>query len=124
MTGTGKTAATTSFFSINCLSLDPSSPKRKELENYGAKIVEHKPSRAREMANTFKQTGADTICIIPPAHTSKMDITKELIEASKQANIPNVCLISSAGCALADEKKQPRLREFIDIEQNGHVYKG
>ena len=46
-----------------------------------------------------------------------MDTTKELAEASKQANVFNVCLIISAGCDLADETRQPRLREFIDIEQ-------
>lgn len=69
------------------------------------------------MGQTLKQTGADAICIIPPAHVSKLDITKELVEASKLANVPNVCLISAAGCDLADEKRQPRLREFVGIEQ-------
>jgi hypothetical protein len=103
--------------SITGLSLNPSSPKCKELQKLGAKIVEHKPGRVREMAQTLKQTGADAICIIPPANQSKMDITKELVEASKQASILNVCLISSAGCDLADEKRQSRLREFIEIEQ-------
>jgi len=31
--------------------------------------------------------------------------------------VPNICLVSSAGADMADAKKQPRLREFIDIEQ-------
>jgi hypothetical protein len=96
---------------------EPLLPKIRRLQKLGAKIVEHKPERVREMAQTLKQTGADAICIIPPANHSKMDITKELVEASKQANILNVCLISSAGCDLADEKRQPKLREFIEIEQ-------
>ncbi len=48
----------------------------------------------------------------------------ELVEASKRANVPNVCLIGSAGCDLADEKKQPRLREFVTIEQMVLASKG
>jgi hypothetical protein len=110
--------------SITGLTLNPSSPKCKELQKFGAKIVEHKPGRVREMAQTLKQTGADAIYIIPPANPSKMGIRKELVEASKQANTPNVCLISSAGCDLANEKKQPRLREFIEIEQMAMSTKG
>jgi hypothetical protein len=53
-----------------------------------------------------------------------MNIMKELVEASKQANVPNMCLISSAEHDLADEKRQPRLREFIDIEQMVMSMKG
>lgn len=41
----------------------------------------------------------------------------ELVAASKKAEVPNICLVSSAGADMADAKKQPRLREFIDIEQ-------
>jgi hypothetical protein len=113
-----------SFSSITGLTLYPSSPKCADLKAAGAKIVEHKPGRVKEMANTLKQTGADAICIIPPAHESKMDITRELVEASKQANVSNVCLISSAGSDLADEKRQPRLREFVEIEQMVMAAKG
>jgi nucleoside-diphosphate-sugar epimerase len=42
------------------------------------------------------------ICLISPAHKDKFDITLELIEAAKKANVPNVCFLSSAGCDLAD----------------------
>jgi len=35
---------------------------------------------------------------------------------TKNAGIPNVVLISSAGCDMAERDAQPRLREFIDIE--------
>jgi hypothetical protein len=108
---------TKSFKSITGLALSPDSPRCGELKDQGANIIQHKPGRVKEMVNTLQQTGADTICIIPPAHRQKIDITKELIEASKQANVPNVCLISSAGCDLADAERQPRLREFINIEQ-------
>src|SRR5687767_13338830 len=64
----------------------------------------------------LKMMNCDTICVVPPAHAEKYEICVELVEAAKQVGIPNVCLISSAGCDYADPKKQPRLREFIDLE--------
>jgi len=59
----------------------------------------------------------DTICLIPPAHADKYDITVELIEAAKKAGVQNVLFISSAGCDVAESNKQPRLRQFIDLEK-------
>jgi uncharacterized protein YbjT (DUF2867 family) len=82
----------------------------------GAKVIPHKPGREREMVNTLKKAGCDTICLIPPAHKEKYDITVELINATKKAGVPNVLFISSAGCDLAERDKQPHLREFIDLE--------
>ena len=69
------------------------------------------------MVATLKQTGADTLCLIPPTHKDKYEITLELVSAAKKAGVQNVCLISSAGADLADAEKQPRLREFIGIEK-------
>ncbi|OJJ52249.1 hypothetical protein ASPSYDRAFT_137945 [Aspergillus sydowii CBS 593.65] len=43
-------------------------------------------------------------------------MTVELIEATKKANIPNACFLSSAGCDLAERDKQPLLCEFFDME--------
>lgn len=54
--------------------------------------------------------------LIPPAHVNKIDITLEILEAAKRVNIGNVCLLSAAGCDLADRDAQPRLREFIELE--------
>jgi hypothetical protein len=102
--------------SVTGLTLHPDSPKCEELKKNGATIIEHKPGKVRDMVKLLKQSGADTIMLIPPTHKDKTDITMELIEAAKQAHVPNVCLLSSAGCDMADEKKQPRLREFIEIE--------
>lgn len=99
------------------LSLKPNSPDCKALAKLGATIVHHKPGTVREMVDTLEDLDADTICIIPPPHHDKVDITTELVEATKKANIPNVCLLSAAGADLADEKKQPKLREFIKIEE-------
>ncbi|CEJ56614.1 Putative Prestalk A differentiation protein A [Penicillium brasilianum] len=98
------------------LTLHPHSEFAKELMGLGAKIVPHKPGRVKDMAKTLRDSGADTLCLIPPAHEHKFDLTTELIEAAKKASVPNVCFISSAGCDLAERERQPRLREFIDLE--------
>jgi len=104
------------FESVTGLSLHPNAPNCKELKELGAHIVPHKPGRVRDMVGLLKEIGADAICLIPPAHKEKHDVTVELIEATKKANIPNILFLSSVGCDLADKEKQPRLREFIDLE--------
>ncbi|KAK5938816.1 hypothetical protein PMZ80_009008 [Knufia obscura] len=101
---------------ITGLALKVTSPQAKELGKLGVKIVAHKPGKMREMVKLMQSTGADTVCLIPPVHQDKYDITVELIEATKKAGIPNVCFISSAGCDLADPQKQPHLRQFIELE--------
>ncbi|KAJ5488613.1 hypothetical protein N7539_003503 [Penicillium diatomitis] len=85
------------------LTLHPHSELAKELAGLGAKIV---PPQAR----------TNTLCLIPPTHEHKYDLTTELIETAKKANALNVCFISSAGCGLAERDRQPGLREFIDLE--------
>jgi hypothetical protein len=112
------------FGNLCALSLKPKATRCKELEKLGAKIIPHYPGRMKDMVTTLQQTGADTMCLIPPAHADKYDITAELIEAAKKASIPNVCFISSAGCDLAEREKQPRLREFIDLEALAMASKG
>ncbi|KAL1953565.1 hypothetical protein VTO42DRAFT_2592 [Malbranchea cinnamomea] len=104
------------YDSVCGLALHPAIARCKELEKMGVKIVPHKPGKEREMVETLTQTGADTLCLIPPAHKEKFDITAELISAAKKANVPNICFLSSAGADLAERDKQPRLREFIDLE--------
>jgi hypothetical protein len=98
------------------LSLKPNHPNCKAIGKLGATIVPHKPGTMKEMVNTLKEMEVDTICVVPPTHPDKFDITHELIEAAKKANVPNVCLISSAGCDFADQTKQPRLHEFLELE--------
>lgn len=102
--------------SVTGLALNPTSEKAKELEGLGAVIVPHKPGRERAMVDALKKTGCDTICLIPPAHEDKYDICAELTSAARKAGVQNVLLISSAGCDYAERDKQPRLREFIDLE--------
>jgi len=110
--------------SLIALTMDPSSHKAKELESLGAKIIPHLPGRQRAMVATLKQSGCDTLCLIPPAHHDKLDITLELVNAAKKAGISNILLISSAGCDYSDPAKQPRLREFIGIESEVLSTKG
>ncbi|GAO17248.1 hypothetical protein UVI_02060940 [Ustilaginoidea virens] len=102
--------------SVIGLAMDPNAQRAQELKEMGAVIVHHKPGRVKDMAITLRDSGADTICIVPPAHHQKYDICVELVEATKKAGVSNVCLVSSAGCDYADVKKQHRLREFIDLE--------
>ncbi|TEA15640.1 hypothetical protein C8034_v001480 [Colletotrichum sidae] len=96
--------------SVVGLSLNPQSPRAQELRDMGVSIFHHAPGKERAMVTSLKETGCDTICLIPPAHEEKFDITVELINAAKKADIPNVLFISSAGCDYADPLKQPRLR--------------
>jgi uncharacterized protein YbjT (DUF2867 family) len=70
----------------------------------------------REMVKTLKESGCDTVCLIPPAHQNKFEITVELANAAKKADVPNVLFISSAGADLAERDKQPNLRQFVDLE--------
>ena len=111
--------------SLTGLTMDPDSPKAKELASLGATIVQHVPGRRRDVAAVLKQTGCDTICLVPPAHRDKVDIAMELATAAKMAGtVRNVLLISSAGCDYAERDRQPRLREFIDIESAVLASKG
>lgn len=101
---------------VTGLALNPNSEYCKELEKLGANIAQHKPGRVRDTVKVLEATKADTLMLIPPAHADKIDITLEIIEAAKRVNIANVCLLSAAGCDVADRDAQPRLREFIDLE--------
>ncbi|KAI1325295.1 NAD(P)-binding protein [Xylariaceae sp. FL0255] len=102
--------------SVTGLALDPNAPRAKELTSLGAKIFHHIPGRESQVVRLLKNTSCNALCLVPPAHREKMDISTELVRAAKKAGIPNVLLISSVGCDYADPKKQPRLREFIELE--------
>lgn len=111
--------------SVTGLALNIDSEYCRELKNLGANIIPYIPGKGfKEAVKVLKEAQIDAICLIPPAEKDKLDITLELIEAAKQANIPNVCLLSSAGCDMAERDKQPRLREFIDIEAQVMATKG
>jgi hypothetical protein len=101
---------------VTGLALNPNSEHCEELGKLGAKIIPHKPGRVKNMTRTLKESQIDALCLIPPAHQDKYDITVEVIKAAEQADIANVCFLSSAGCDLAERDRQPRLRQFIDLE--------
>lgn len=110
--------------SVIGLSLSPKSTRAREIEKLGAKVIPHKHGREREMVKLLKDSGADTICLIPPAHSEKYDITAELITAAGKANVPNVLFLSSVGADLAERNRQPHLREFVDLESLVLAQKG
>lgn len=110
--------------SVTALIIDSSSNKVQELKSLGANVVAYVPGSERDVVQTLKQTGCDTICLIPPARADKLDVAAELINASKKAGLVNLCLISSTGCDYADRQKQPRLREFIELETLALAAKG
>jgi uncharacterized protein YbjT (DUF2867 family) len=102
--------------SLTGLALDPGAPKAKELAALGAVVVPHAPGRERDVVAALKETGCDTLCLVPPARADKLDVAVELASAAKKAGVANVLLISSAGCDYAERERQPRLREFVDLE--------
>ncbi|OJD22992.1 hypothetical protein ACJ73_05658 [Blastomyces percursus] len=85
------------FDSVCGLSLHPDVSRCKELENLGAKIIPHMPGKAQKLAKT-------------------LEATRCRYQATKMANVPKACFISSVGADLAERDKQPRLRQFIDLE--------
>ncbi|CAO2658698.1 Nn.00g064210.m01.CDS01 [Neocucurbitaria sp. VM-36] len=102
--------------SVSVLCLHPTGHRAKELIQLGAKVIPHKPGREREMVQTLKDSGCDTLCLIPPAHKEKFEVTVELINATKKADVSNILFISAAGADVAERERQPHLREFIDLE--------
>lgn len=110
--------------SVIGLTMNPDAERCKDLANLGVSIVPHIPGRKANLVSTLQDSNADTICLIPPAHGDKIDITEEMIEAAKEANVPNAVFLSAAGCDMAERDKQPRLREFIDLEAHFMQSKG
>ncbi|KAF2196006.1 NAD(P)-binding protein [Delitschia confertaspora ATCC 74209] len=102
--------------SVTALVTDPNSDKAKELEQMGAVVLPHKIGHEQEMIKALTDAHVDTICLIPPPHKKKYDVTAELVQITRKAGVPNVLFISSVGCDLADPRRQPRLREFIELE--------
>lgn len=101
---------------VTGLTMNPDAERCKDLSNLGVSVVPHLPGRKAALVSMLLNSKADTICLVPPAHGDKIDITQELIDAAKEADIPNAVFLSAAGCDMAERDKQPRLREFIDLE--------
>ena len=86
--------------------------------------IENGLKQGAQMGKAMKEASVDTIMLIPPAHQDKVNLTLEMREAAMKAEIPNVLFLSAAGCDLAEREKQPRLREFIDLETKVMETKG
>ncbi|KAJ6496062.1 hypothetical protein C8R45DRAFT_153294 [Mycena sanguinolenta] len=98
------------------LALDTDAERAQEFQALGGLLVPHVPGRLRDIVKTLRDSGCDTLCLVPPPHEDKFDITAELVHAAEKVGVANVLLISSAGCDYADPKRHPRLREFIELE--------
>ncbi|KAJ7575674.1 hypothetical protein C8J56DRAFT_1062904 [Mycena floridula] len=102
----------TKITSLTCLAADPDSCV--DLAELGATIVQYTLGQPQSLVKVLKKV--DTVMLIPPSVTQKVAVMQELVDAVRVANITNVVLLSAAGCDLAERDKQPRLREFVDIE--------
>ncbi|KAI0323311.1 NAD-P-binding protein [Cubamyces sp. BRFM 1775] len=79
------------------------------------KTVVYDPKDEEMLVKTMSMV--DTCLLIPPARKDKAKITRTLLEAARKAqSVQNLVLLSSAGADYAERDKQPRLREFIDLE--------
>lgn len=92
--------------------------KCEDLSDHGPSIVpvDYESDSVEDLAGKIKDSGANAIFLIPPASGKKFEYVQKMLEATKQANVPNVLFLSSAGCDLAERDKQPHLRKFIDME--------
>jgi uncharacterized protein YbjT (DUF2867 family) len=101
---------------LTLLTSNPS--KVEDLKAHNATVIEvnYETSSAEDIAKLLKDSGANTVYLIPPAHKNKVEIVEKLVKATKEADIANLLFLSSAGCDLAEKEKQPRLREFVGME--------
>ncbi|TFK55473.1 NAD(P)-binding protein [Heliocybe sulcata] len=99
---------------LTLLALHPE--KCQDLADLGAKVVPHKPGNVKALTQSLKESGADTILMIPPAHKQKLKLAEEMLTATREAGVNNTVLLSSAGADLGEDEQHPRLREFIKIE--------
>ncbi|KAJ6577825.1 hypothetical protein B0H19DRAFT_1253131 [Mycena capillaripes] len=81
----------------------------------GVEVLVFDPKKEKLLLQAMEKV--DTCMLIPPARKDKVKITRSLLEmAKKSKTVTNLVFLSSAGCDYADKDKQPRLREFIELE--------
>lgn len=105
------------YNALSILSTNPS--QSSDLADVGATVLEQDPEETlvKDLVKMIKDNQINTICLIPPTHVKKLEITKKFVDAARDANVPNMLFLSSAGCDMADKEKQPRLREFVEMEK-------
>ncbi|KAG8162475.1 hypothetical protein KVR01_008240 [Diaporthe batatas] len=104
------------FLLLSGLALRTSSAEAQQLQHDGVRVYQHVPGDGRRLVNDLTVMGCDTICVVPPVHEDKLDLTLELVTAAKTAGVRNLLLISSVGAEYATKEKQPRMREFLEME--------
>lgn len=78
-------------------------------------VVVYDPKDKKTLLEAMKSI--DTCMLIPPARKDKAAITRKLLQTAQQAKtVTNLIFLSSVGCDFAEHSKQPRLREFIELE--------
>jgi hypothetical protein len=77
--------------SVCGLTLHPISAKCKELQKLGVTIIPHKPGKVKDMAATMKESVADALCIIPPAHKDKFDAPVSLATNVSKSVLDSRC---------------------------------
>lgn len=87
-----------------------------EAEDFPVQVLVYDPKDEPALVKAME--AVDTCLLIPPARKDKAKITATLLKAAKKAkSVTNLVFLSSAGCDYAERDKQPRLREFIDLEK-------
>ncbi len=113
---------------VSKLTLTTTNPDHAHIKefqkNSKVTVVPVQEGDSSSLAESLKSSGTEVILIIPPSTKDKLESTQMMVEATKEAGISNVVLLSSAGADMADPTKQPRLREFIDLEQMVFIAKG
>jgi len=91
---------------------------RGSLEDFsfiGLEVVAFDPEDEQGLVQAMEMV--DMCLLIPPARNDKAKIAKTLLEAAGKARcVTHLVFLSSAGADYAERDKQPRLREFIDLE--------
>jgi hypothetical protein len=106
------------FASLTLLALNPDKCEElKELGGEKVNVVEWKIGDKKNLLQDLKDAQCDTMFLIPPAHEKKFEAIQELIErAGELKTVQNVVLLSAAGCDVAEQDKQPSIRQFINLE--------
>lgn len=110
--------------SLTVTSLRPDSERVKDVESKGANLIVTSPGDKEEIVKAFRDANIDTLCLVPPASADRRELTLEMLAAAKEAGVRNVLFVSAAGCDMADEQTQPRLREFTHLESSVLECKG
>ncbi|PSR82513.1 hypothetical protein PHLCEN_2v6061 [Hermanssonia centrifuga] len=78
-------------------------------------VIVYDPNNQEALVDAMSEI--DTCMLIPPARKDKAKITRALLEAAKKAKtVVNLIFLSTVGCDFAESDKQPRIREFIQLE--------